>query len=75
VSGKAPKSVLVISVESVFFQCSRAIVRSQLWNPDAHVARETLPSAGEMLAALSGNRVGGAEYDKALPKRGGETLY
>jgi PPOX class probable FMN-dependent enzyme len=75
IDGRAPRSVLVIAVESVFFQCSRAIVRSRLWDADSQVARASLPSAGDMLAAMSGNRVGGAEYDKALPERVSKTLY
>lgn len=75
VAEKPPKTVLVIAVETVFFQCSRAVLRSQLWNPDTQVARESLPSAGEMLAALSKNRLGGADYDRALPERVGKTLY
>jgi PPOX class probable FMN-dependent enzyme len=75
VDGKAPRTVLVIDVETVFFQCSRAIVRSDLWNPDGHVPRQTLPSAGQILAAVSGNRVGGEDYDKALPERVRATLY
>ena len=75
VSGRAPKSVLVIHVETVFFQCSRAIVRSQLWSPESQVPRDTLPSAGQMLAALSDNRVGGAVYDRSLPERVVKTLY
>jgi PPOX class probable FMN-dependent enzyme len=75
VAEKPPKTVLVIAVETVFFQCSRAIVRSRLWDPETQVSRSSLPSAGEMLAALSKNRLGGAEYDRALPERVGKTLY
>ena len=75
VDGKAPKSVLVITVEAVYFQCARAIVRSDLWNPAKHVARNTLPSAGQILAALTDSRVGGEAYDKALPERQRQTLY
>ena len=75
VEGKLPKSVLVITVESVFFQCARAIIRSELWNPARHVPRESLPSAGQMLAALTNNEAGGEAYDKALPERQHSTLY
>nr|WP_246505140.1 pyridoxamine 5'-phosphate oxidase family protein [Microvirga antarctica] len=70
-----PRTVLVVSVESVFFQCARAILRSHLWDPAHHVPRGALPSAGEMLAALSESRLGGAEYDRALPERVRNTLY
>ena len=73
VQGKQPRSVLVIAVETVFFQCSRAIVRSRLWDPIERKKRP-VPSAGEMLAALSAGFDGQA-YDEALPARMRQTLY
>jgi PPOX class probable FMN-dependent enzyme len=75
VDGKAPKSVIVIAVDTVFFQCARAILRSELWNPHKHVGRDSLPSAGQILAAVSQNRFDGEAYDKALPERQRTTLY
>lgn len=75
VDGKPPKSVITIAVETVYFQCSRAILRSDLWNPDRHLPRSALPTAGQILAVLSQNRVGGEAYDKALPERVRTTLY
>ncbi|MFL5157688.1 MAG: pyridoxamine 5'-phosphate oxidase family protein [Microvirga sp.] len=75
IDGKAPKSVIAIMVEAVYFQCARAILRSELWNPQKHVARGSLPSAGQILAALSNNQVGGEAYDKELPERQRTTLY
>ena len=50
VKGKAPLSALVVTVEEVFLHCAKALIRSELWNPERHVARETLPTLGEMLA-------------------------
>ncbi|MBL8308644.1 MAG: pyridoxamine 5'-phosphate oxidase family protein [Rubrivivax sp.] len=75
VDGKSPASVLVISVRSVFFQCARAIKRSELWNPARHVARDTLPSPGSLLQALSRGGVDGAAYDAELQERQARTLY
>ena len=75
VDGKAPRSVIAITVEAVFFQCARAILRSELWNPQKHVVRGSLPSAGRILAALSDNEVGGDAYDKELPERQRTSLY
>lgn len=72
VDGKQPKCVLAVDVESVFFQCGRAVLRSQLWNGAAAPA---LPSAGQILAALSDNAIDGAAYDSALPARQRSTLY
>lgn len=74
VDGKRPRTALVIAVETVFFQCSRAIVRSDLWNPDSRRDRATVPSPGRMLAALT-DRIDGDAYDEALPERVRTTLY
>lgn len=74
VDGKAPRSVLVIAVNKVFFQCARAITRSHLWEADARVERRSLPSTGSLLAALSAGFDGGS-YDQALPARQQSTLY
>ncbi|TWG80990.1 hypothetical protein L602_004900000140 [Cupriavidus gilardii J11] len=75
VGGKAPATVLVIAVRSVFFQCARALVRSRLWQADAQVPRSALPSTGTMLAALSRDAIDGAAYDAELPQRLRQTLY
>src|SRR5262249_55667187 len=75
VSGKAPRSVIVFAVEVIYFQCARAIVRSELWNPERHVDPKSLPSAGQILAALSNDRVGGEPYDRAWPERAQQTLW
>lgn len=75
IDGKAPRSVIVIAVETVYFQCARAIVRSDLWNPAKHVDPKSLPSAGQILAALSGDRVGGEDYDRIWPARAKATLW
>ena len=73
--GKAPRTVLVVHVESVFFQCSRAIIRSELWNATRHLPRTALPSTGEMLAAVTDNRIDAETYDRELPPRLKATLY
>jgi uncharacterized protein len=75
VDGKDPASVLVIKVTSVFFQCARAIKRSELWNPARHVARSSLPSPGSILQTLSEQRIHGDEYDAALQARQQAKLY
>ena len=75
VDGKPPRSVTVIAVDSVYFQCGRALVRSELWNPAHHRDAGELPSAGQILAALSGERVGGESYDREWPGRAAKTLW
>ncbi|MDR6773916.1 pyridoxamine 5'-phosphate oxidase family protein [Azospirillum sp. BE72] len=75
VDGKAPKSVLVVTIETVFFQCSRALLRSRLWDPAAQVPRASLPSVGSLLAEASAGREGGDAYDRSLAERIPKTLY
>jgi hypothetical protein len=75
VEGKPPASVLVITVASVFFQCARAIKRSELWNPARQQDRATLPSPGAILQTLSRDGIDGAAYDAALQSRQEKSLY
>ena len=75
VEEKAPRSVAVIEVDAVYFQCARALVRSELWNPERHVDPKSLPSAGQILAALSNERVGGETYDREWPGRAAATMW
>jgi PPOX class probable FMN-dependent enzyme len=74
-NGKLPKCVLVVTADRVYTQCPKALVRSRLWSPELHVDRSELPSAGEMIAALSKGTVDGAQYDAAYPQRLKETIY
>jgi hypothetical protein len=75
VEGKEPRSVLVMHIEAVYFQCSRALLRSKLWDPALHVDRKSLPSAGDILSALTDAEVDGAKYDRELPARLESNLY
>ncbi|MCS3764320.1 pyridoxamine 5'-phosphate oxidase family protein [Bradyrhizobium centrosematis] len=75
VEGKAPRSVMVMNVEEIYFQCARAIVRSDLWNPDKRVDPKTLPTPGQILAEMSDNKVGGDEYDRIWPERAAATMW
>jgi len=75
VTGAVPASVLVISVTSVFFQCARAIKRSELWNPAKHIDRAAVPSPGTILQTLSGGSIDGCAYDAELQPRQAATLY
>lgn len=73
--GKVPRSVLLIAVDRVFFQCAKAIVRSKLWDPASKVERATLPTPGSILAEITGGKLGGPEHDRAYPERLKATIY
>jgi len=74
-NGKTPRAVIVVTVDRIYFQCAKAIVRSKLWDASRHVDRKSLPSAGTILADLTGGKIGGEAHDRAAPERLKATLY
>ncbi|MBS8226629.1 pyridoxamine 5'-phosphate oxidase family protein [Vannielia litorea] len=46
-AGKQPRSVVVVTVEEVYFQCAKAIMRSELWRGEDESGK--VPSAGQMI--------------------------
>jgi uncharacterized protein len=74
-NGKVPKCVLVVTVEKAYFQCTKAIIRSKLWDPASKVDRKTLPTPGSILAELTGGKMGGPEHDRLAPERIKQTIY
>ena len=75
VEGRAPQCVIEIAVETVFFQCARAIQRSKLWAPVPQNAPRTVPTPGAILSALTDTAFDGVTYDRELPARQQATLY
>ena len=73
--GKPPRCVMVITIDTVFFQCARAVIRADLWNPAKHVDVSRLPSAGQMLSAASSGAQGGAAYDAEWPARAAASMW
>jgi PPOX class probable FMN-dependent enzyme len=69
VEGKAPRLGLLVAIEEAYTQCSKALVRSDLWNPERHVDRAELPSGGEILRSLRDDDFDAAEYDEARAGR------
>lgn len=72
---KLPRSVLVIKADAVYFQCSQAIQRGQLWNPESHVEPSSLPTGGRILASMSNNSLDGKKWDRQWAARPRDALY
>ena len=72
---KAPRTVIVMNVEEIYFQCARAIVRSDLWNPDKRIDPAALPTRGQILAEMSEHTVGGEKYDREWPESARQTMW
>src|SRR5580698_4578709 len=66
--GTLPRSVIVVTAERVYFQCPKAIVRSELWNPQKRIDRKALPSTGTIMASITAGQLGGAAYDRDYPE-------
>jgi PPOX class probable FMN-dependent enzyme len=75
VNGKAPRAVIIVTVDRMYYQCAKAIVRSKLWDASRQIDRKSLPSAGTILADLTQGKMGGPEHDRAAPERLKATLY
>ena len=72
--GKLPRTVLVMTVEEIYFQCARAIVRADLWNPEKRVDPRELPTPGQILAAMTAD-IDGAAYDREWPERARKSMW
>jgi PPOX class probable FMN-dependent enzyme len=75
VQGQPARSVIVIAVEAVYFQCARAIHRSELWNPEKHVDPKSLPSPGKILEVTSRKAIDGDTYDREWPGRAKASMW
>jgi hypothetical protein len=75
VNGKLPRSVLIVHVETIFFHCSKAVVRSKLWDEATKIDRKSLPSTGTIIAELSAGQYGGEAYDREMPEKIKTVLY
>ena len=74
VDGSLPVTLIIVEIETVYFQCARSLKRSKLWDPASHVDPATLPSAGTLLrSAIKGFYA--EKYDSELPERQAKTLY
>ena len=70
VDGKVPKLGIVVEIDEAYTQCSKAFIRSDLWNPEHHIDRQELPSAGEILKSLRDD-----EFDADAVQRGARRRY
>ncbi|PDT42844.1 MULTISPECIES: pyridoxamine 5'-phosphate oxidase family protein [Sinorhizobium] len=74
VNGKHPRTVVVITIAEVYFQCARALLRSQLWNPERFVDPASLPTPGALLRAAKAD-FDKDSYDREWPGRAAMTMW
>jgi len=73
--GEAPRTVIVVTVKEAYIQCSRVLVRSDLWNPAKHVPAGTVPSMGTVMAQHTCGFVDAKAFDEEAKVRIPATLY
>jgi|SRR5579862_3850820 len=69
IEGKVPRLGVVVSVLEAYTQCAKALIRSDLWNPEHHIERSELPSAGAILKSLTLPDLDVIEHDRARAER------
>jgi len=61
VNGKVPRSGILVAAEEIYFHCGKALIRSDLWNPDKQIGHSDFPSLGRILA----DQIGGISVEES----------
>jgi PPOX class probable FMN-dependent enzyme len=69
IDGKVPRLGILVTVQQAYTQCSKALIRSDLWNPERHIERSLLPSSGEILRSLQGPTFDAEAYNRDRAER------
>ncbi|MEX2743452.1 pyridoxamine 5'-phosphate oxidase family protein [Rhizobium mongolense] len=72
--GKHPRTIVVITIDEVYFQCARALIRAQLWNPENFADPAKLPTPGLMLKAAAED-FDHETYDREWAGRAAKTMW
>jgi PPOX class probable FMN-dependent enzyme len=75
VKGKAPRSIIVIHIEEIYFQCARAVMRAGLWDQENWPDISDLPTAGQILQAQTAGEMDGAKYDQDWPEKAKKSMW
>lgn len=72
---KLPACVIVVTVDRIYTQCPKALIRSKLWDPETQIPRSALPTSGQMIQRITEGSFDGAAHDAAYPERVRQTIY
>jgi len=78
VDGRPARLVVIITVDEVFLQCSKALIRSRLWSEEAKVDRRQLPTLGRMIADVVDAKASAEtveSYDDLIERNARDELY
>ena len=74
VDGKPPASVIVVELDTLFFQCARALKRAKLWDASMQVDPKDMPTAGQLAKSVMPN-FDAEGYDEEREERQNNSLY
>lgn len=73
-AGTHPRTVILVTLTEVYFQCAKSILRSGLWS-DAHAdAGAALPSAGQFLQEMDAT-IDAEGYDLSYPAQASGQMW
>lgn len=64
-SGKTPRSVIVVTISEMYFQCAKAVMRARLWSGEDEA--QGLPTAGAFLKEMESG-FDAETYDATYPE-------
>jgi len=70
--GTQPRTVLLVAIDEVYFQCAKAIMRAELWGDQP---RPDIPTAGDFLVEMTNGASGGKDYDAGYDARAQKQLW
>ena len=73
--GKVPRLVMVVHVEHAFFHCTKCMVRSNLWKPEAWPDTSGMQSFGAAIVAQAKLKETAAEADAYMKNAEQKRLY
>ena len=69
VEGKQPMLGILVDIDEAYTQCSKAFLRSHLWDPARFVDPATMPTGGQVHRAIQGERFDAEQYDLERAER------
>jgi PPOX class probable FMN-dependent enzyme len=69
VEGRSPRLGVLVDIDEAYTQCSKALLRSRLWDPQRHVDPTSMPTGGEVHRAIQGEQFDAEQYDRERNER------
>jgi PPOX class probable FMN-dependent enzyme len=71
VEGKPARLGILVDIDEAYTQCSKAFLRSHLWDAQRFIDPSTMPTGGQIHRAIQGEAFDAEQYDKERAARYG----